>query len=109
MAKKSKTQRAPKAERDCCGSDCCGESNCCGAPAPGCCQVEAVVRVDDRGQMVLPKEVRTRAGIHPEEKLAIVSWKRGEGSCCLSLFRVSDLAEAVRQAYGPMLRDIAPG
>ena len=30
-----------------------------------CCKVEAIVSVDERGQMVLPKELR-EAGAHPD-------------------------------------------
>jgi DNA-binding transcriptional regulator/RsmH inhibitor MraZ len=29
----------------------------------GCCRVEALVSVDERGQVVLPKELREKAGI----------------------------------------------
>ena len=49
--------------------------SCCASSANDqpCCQVEAVVSVDERGQMVLPKEVRARAGIKPGDKLALVS------------------------------------
>jgi len=28
------------------------------APKDGCCRVESIVSVDERGQMVLPKEIR---------------------------------------------------
>ena len=40
----------------------CGEGNMPGG-MPCCCQVDAVVAVDGRGQLVLPKEVREKAGI----------------------------------------------
>ncbi len=36
--------------------------------APGSCSVEAIVSVDERGQMVLPKDFRIRSGIKPGEK-----------------------------------------
>ena len=36
------------------------------------CKVEAVVSVDERGQMVLPKELRDRARIRAGDKLAVV-------------------------------------
>jgi len=75
-------------------------------PPAGCCQVAAVVPVDARGQMVLPKELRSQAGIQPDDKLALVSWKKGEELCCLMLVKVDALAEAVRTAYGPMLSEI---
>ncbi|MCI4350791.1 MAG: AbrB/MazE/SpoVT family DNA-binding domain-containing protein [Thermoplasmata archaeon] len=91
----------------CCGEDCCGGGiSCCGMPAVGCCEVEAVVGVDGRGQMVLPKEIREKAGIKPDDKLAVVTWKKGDEVCCLTLLKVDSLAEAIRTAYGPMLTEI---
>jgi antitoxin PrlF len=91
----------------CCGEDCCGgASSCCGLPAVGCCEVEAVVGVDGRGQMVLPKGVRDKAGIGADDKLAVIAWKKGEEVCCLTLLKVDSLAEAIRTAYGPMLSEI---
>ncbi len=49
------------------------ETGCdvCGPPSG--CRVEAVLSVDERGQMVLPKDVRERAGIQTGEKLALIS------------------------------------
>jgi len=36
--------------------------SCCGKQAEGSyCKVESLIAVDDRGQMVLPKELRERA------------------------------------------------
>jgi antitoxin PrlF len=67
------------------------------------CRVEAVVSLDARGQMVLPKDVRERAGFGPEQKLAVVSWQRGDQVCCVTLQRSDDLAEMVRRRYGPLL------
>ena len=34
-----------------------------------CCKVEAITSVDERGQMVLPKEIRNKAKIRPGEKI----------------------------------------
>jgi AbrB family looped-hinge helix DNA binding protein len=39
----------------------------------GCCGVEAVVSVDSRGQVVLPKDLRAAAGIKAGDKLAVVT------------------------------------
>ena len=52
-----------------------------------CCRVEAVVSVDERGQMVLPKEIRDKAEIVAGDKLAVVSWMAGEKLCCISLMK----------------------
>ena len=38
----------------------------------GCCKVESIISIDKRGQMVLPKELREKANIHPGNKLALI-------------------------------------
>jgi antitoxin PrlF len=107
MATAKRTNVKSADEGDCCGADCCGsEAGCCSLPMAGWCAVEAVVTVDGRGQMVLPKEVREKAGIKAGDKLAVVAWNKGEQVCCLSLVPAGDLADAVRKAYGPLLREI---
>ncbi len=72
----------------------------------GCCSVESVVSVDDRGQMVLPKEIRERANIKAGDKLAVVSWEREGQICCISLIKTDQLGGMVRDLLGPMLRDL---
>ncbi len=72
----------------------------------GCCGIEAIVTVDARGQLVLPKEVRDQAGIKPGEKLAVVIMK-GEGRiCCLSLVKAEALGNAVRDVLAPVMQQI---
>lgn len=73
---------------------------------PGCCQVEAIVSVDEKGQMVLPKAVRERAGIRPGEKLALIGWQKEGEICCLGLIKAESLAEMVKHLLGPLMRDI---
>jgi antitoxin PrlF len=73
----------------------------------GCCAVEAVVTVDSRGQVVLPKEVRDDAGIAAGDKLAVVTMKNGGTVCCISLIKVESLAGTVRDILGPVAREIA--
>jgi AbrB family looped-hinge helix DNA binding protein len=69
----------------------------------GCCRVESLISVDERGQMVLPKEVRERAGIRPGEKLAVISWEQGGKVCCISLVKAAALTEMVQGLLGPMI------
>jgi len=103
MPKKSTRTGTAKSDR-CCDSQCCDSSCACrGINVLDCCRVEAVVSVDNRGQMVLPKDVREKAGIGPDQKLAIVSWMKGKELCCLTLQKADDLADVVRRAYGPLL------
>ena len=72
----------------------------------GCCQVESVISVDDRGQLVLPKEIREKAGIRAGDKLAVVSWKRKGEICCISLIRVGELAGMVKNILGPVIKEV---
>jgi len=71
-------------------------------PAADCCGVEAVVTVDGRGQIVLPKELRDGAGIASGDKLAVVSLRNGERLCCLALMKVEELAGTVREILNPV-------
>lgn len=71
-----------------------------------CCRVEALISVDERGQMVLPKELRDKAKIRAGDKMALVSWEKDGEICCLSLIRADYLAERVREFLGPVMRDV---
>ena len=72
----------------------------------GCCKVESVISVDDRGQMVLPKEVRDRAEIGAGDKLALVSWEKDGKICCISLIKAEELTDMVRSMLGPVMKDV---
>jgi antitoxin PrlF len=70
----------------------------------GCCKVEAVVTIDERGQMVLPKEIRDKAKIRAGDKLAVVNWERDGEVCCISLIRVENLTKMVSEMLGPLMK-----
>lgn len=72
----------------------------------GCCNVESVVTVDERGQMVLPKEIRDKANIRPGDKLAVINWKKGDNVCCISLIKTDNFAEMVKDLLSPMMKEI---
>lgn len=71
-----------------------------------CCKVEAVVSIDERGQLVLPKDVREKAGIKAGEKLAVIMHGPHGDVCCISLIKAEGLAESVRSMLGPMMKDM---
>jgi len=71
-----------------------------------CCKFESVVSVDDRGQMVLPKEIRDKAKIRAGDKLAIISWEKDARVCCISLIKAEDFVEMVKGLLGPMMKEI---
>lgn len=76
------------------------------AKKSSCCKVEAVVAIDERGQMVLPKELREKANIGPGDKLAIVSLENNGTICCYSLVKVDDMADMVKELLGPAMQDV---
>ena len=69
------------------------------------CRVEAVLPVDGRGQIVLPKEVRRRANIQDGDKLALVSWMNEDEICCLALIRTDNLSSGVSGVVRSLLAD----
>ncbi len=71
-----------------------------------CCKVESVVTIDDRGQMVLPKEIRDAVGIHAGDKLAVIPWKKDDKVCCITLMKVEELTDVVKDKLGPVLKEI---
>ena len=84
------------------------DASCCASPAFGGCRVESLVTVDDRGQMVLPKDLRDRAGIKGGDKLAVIGWEKQGKVCCLSLIRVEELSTMVKGVLGPLMGDLLP-
>ncbi|MGB2815082.1 MAG: HgcAB-associated protein [Dehalococcoidales bacterium] len=73
----------------------------------GCqCQVDALVTIDARGQIVLPKEVREKAAIKAGDKFMVIS-KESEGKvCCIFLVKADYFNESIRGTLGPMVKDI---
>jgi len=71
-----------------------------------CCQIMAVITIDERGQMVLPKSIRDMLGIKAGDKLAAVAMGSEGKKCCLSLMKVDELEEGVRNKLGPVLDEI---
>jgi AbrB family looped-hinge helix DNA binding protein len=64
-------------------------------------QVQSLVSVDERGQMVLPKDVREKAQINPGDKLALITWEK-KGECqCIILIKAEELGDMVRGFLEP--------
>jgi len=72
----------------------------------GCCKVESLVSVDERGQMVLPKEIRDKAKIAAGEKLAVVSWGKDGEVYCISLVKIEAITGMVKDMLGPVMKEI---
>jgi antitoxin PrlF len=72
----------------------------------GCCRIEALVTVDGRGQLVLPKEFRDKAGIKAGDKFAVVNWEQAGEVCCITLIKADDFAGTVKTMLGPIMKEI---
>lgn len=80
----------------------------------GCCEVdarvykvEALVSVDARGQMVLPKDLRDKAGIKDGDKLAVGTLEKSGRVCCLLLIRADDLTGFLKDMLVPAGQGVA--
>ena len=83
------------------------EGSCCAPEGKeSCCKVESLITVDERGQMVLPKELRERANIRAGDKLALISWQKDGEVCCFTLIKAEALADRVREFLGPILKGV---
>lgn len=71
-----------------------------------CCKVEAILSVDERGQMVLPKELREKAGLRAGDKLAAISMEKDGEICCITLIGVEKLMGVVKGFLGPVMKDL---
>ncbi len=72
----------------------------------GCWKIDALVSIDGRGQLVLPKELRQKAKIKAGDKLAVISWERAGEVCCITLLKADDFAGTVKTMLGPIMKEI---
>jgi AbrB family looped-hinge helix DNA binding protein len=85
------------------------EKGSCSGPtckSTSCCKVESLISVDERGQMVLPKEIREKAEIHTGDKLALVSWEKDGKVCCFTLIKADEFGDMVKGLLGPMMKEV---
>ena len=80
--------------------------SCCSPEIKAGCKVEAMVSVDEKGQMVLPKTIREKAGIQPGDKLVLIGWEKDGQMCCITMVKAESLAGMVKGMLGPMMKDI---
>jgi antitoxin PrlF len=73
---------------------------------PSCCKVDAVVTVDSKGQIVLPKDLREKADLKPDDKLALITCEENGKVCCITLVKAQKLEASVKDVLSPMLKEI---
>lgn len=70
------------------------------------CTVDAVVAIDSKGQIVLPKDIRERARLKANDKLAVVACEKEGEVCCIMMIKAEKLGDAVSKMLGPLLKDV---
>ncbi|WP_290902315.1 HgcAB-associated protein HgcC [Ferroglobus sp.] len=70
-------------------------------------KIEAVLTVDSKGQILLPKELREKANIKAGERLVAITGCDEKGEiCCLILVKADIIDEQLKAILSPMLRGV---
>ncbi len=77
---------------------CCDES--------GCCNLVSLVSVDERGQLVLPKELRDKMELKGGDKLAIMTCEKEGKVCCITMVKADELADSIKKKFGPLITEL---
>jgi len=72
----------------------------------GCCKVDAVVTIDAKGQIVLPKDIRDKAKLKPDDKLAVIGCERDGEICCIIMVKAEKLGNTISNVLGPILKEV---
>lgn len=70
------------------------------------CKVDAVVTVDQRGQLVLPKDLREKAKLKSNDKLAVIGCEQNDEVCCIIMVKADKLGNTIKDFLGPMLKQV---
>lgn len=70
-----------------------------------CYKIDAIVTMDTKGQIVLPKDLRERAKLKPNDKLAIVGFERDGEICCFVMLKADALSNSVKNMLGPVFEN----
>ena len=70
------------------------------------CRIDAVITMDVKGQIVLPKDLREKANLKPSDKIAVVACEQQGEVCCITLIKAEKLVGAVTKTLGPLLKGV---
>ena len=70
------------------------------------CRIDAVITMDAKGQVVLPKDLREKANFKPNDKIAVVACEKEGNVCCILMVKAERLVGAVSKTLGPLLKGI---
>jgi antitoxin PrlF len=70
------------------------------------CRIDAVISMDAKGQIVLPKDLREKANFKPNDKIAVVACEKDGEVCCIMMLKADKLQAAVTKTLGPLLKGV---
>ncbi|MDH5717956.1 MAG: HgcAB-associated protein [Spirochaetia bacterium] len=73
-----------------------------------CCNVESILTIDERGQLVIPKEVREKSGIKAGDKLVLSSVWGKDSLCCFTLIKAESMSNMVENYVSPAFEGTKP-
>jgi AbrB family looped-hinge helix DNA binding protein len=62
--------------------------------------------MDAKGQIILPKDLREKAGFNPNDKIAVVTCEKNGEVCCIMMLKTDKLKGAVTKTLGPLLKGL---
>ncbi len=69
-------------------------------------KIDAVISMDAKGQIVLPKDLREKANFNPNDKIAVVTCEKNGEVCCIMMLKAEKLQGAVTKTLSPILQGI---
>ena len=70
------------------------------------CKIDAIITMDAKGQIVLPKDLREKADLKAADKIAVVSWEKEGKVCCIVMIKAERLVGAVSKMLSPLLKGV---
>jgi len=70
------------------------------------CRIDAVITMDAKGQIVLPKDLREKANFKPNDKIAVLACEKNGEVCCIMMMKAERLAGAVTKTLSPLLKGV---
>ncbi len=70
------------------------------------CRIDAVISMDAKGQIVLPKDLREKANFKPNDKIAVVACEKDGKVCCIMMLKAERLQGALTKTLGPLLKGV---
>ena len=72
----------------------------------GCCHVEGVVQIGDKGQIVLPKSLRVEMGLREKDKLIVIGMRDKGKIVSISLIKANAMDGMVKVMLKPVMKEI---